>query len=60
MKTKLVALGFGCNIQEVRKDDKDVLYRVRVGPYDDLVELEKSRSKLEELGIKALTVKHRE
>jgi len=59
LKTKLLGLGFKCEIQKVSIDNTDVFYRVRVGPFTDHVALDKSRNKLREMGFETQTVKNR-
>lgn len=56
LKTQLAGLGFKCEIQEQRSGGEDVLYQVRVGPYENPVELETSRLELKELGVEATMV----
>jgi len=58
LKTELVELGFKCEIQKVDTDNANVYYRVRVGPFTDYVALDKSRSKLHELGYETQVVKN--
>ena len=60
LKTKLLGLGFKCEIRRVGLEKTDVFYRVRVGPFTDHVALEKSRKKLRELGFETQAVKNRE
>lgn len=60
LKTKLLGLGFKCEIQKVGLDKMDVFYRVRVGPFTGPVALDKSRKKLRKLGFETHTVENRE
>jgi SPOR domain len=53
LKRQLAGLGFKCDIQEQRSGGEDVLYQVRVGPYEDPVGLETSRLELKEMGVEA-------
>jgi len=59
LKVKLTGLGFRCEIREVRIDDADVFYHVRVGPFAGPEALDQSRQKLDELGIETRMVKER-
>jgi len=59
LKAELLELGFKCEIQEVRIDDTDVFYHVRVGPFADPEALDQSRQKLGELGIETQMLKER-
>ena len=52
LKTKLLGLGFKCEIQKASLDKTNTFYRVRVGPYIDLDTLAQAKQKLDELGIK--------
>jgi len=60
LKQKLVGLGFKCEIQTVSINNKDTYHRVRVGPFADLEVLDKSRQRLDELGIEVRTVGNQE
>lgn len=60
LKAELAKLGFRCDIEVLRSNDTDVLYRVRVGPYDDLAGLREARNRLEASGIEVRTVSPRE
>ena len=60
LKEKLLGLGFKCEIQTVSINKKDTYHRVRVGPFADREALDKSRQKLDELGIESRTVEYRE
>ncbi|MEN8207048.1 MAG: SPOR domain-containing protein [Pseudomonadota bacterium] len=60
LKSKLAELGFKCEVEEVRVNNTEVDYRVRVGPFAGLEALEKSRRKLDDLGIATRTVTNRE
>lgn len=53
LKRQLAGLGFKCDVRALHGSGEDVRYRVRVGPYDALVGLEKSRLELQELGVEA-------
>jgi cell division protein FtsN len=56
-KARLAILGFETDIQTITINNKDTYHRVRVGPFHDLVTLQKARSKLGEQGIETRTVK---
>ena len=60
LKARLSVLGFQCEVQEIRIDDTDVFYRVRVGPFADPEALDQSKRKLDELGFDTQTVSDRE
>jgi len=56
MKNQLLALGFECEIQEVRIDGDKFYHRVRVGPFTSRDRLGEARRKLEEQGIETQIV----
>jgi len=57
---KLTRLGFRGDIQEISITTADVYHRVRVGPFEDLEVLDKSRQALAERGIETQTLEGRE
>ncbi|MFA7242266.1 MAG: SPOR domain-containing protein [Sulfuricellaceae bacterium] len=57
LKAKLALLGVEAVIQTATIPDKGVWHRVRVGPYTDIEELNKTRSALSNTGIQAGLIK---
>lgn len=60
MKARLALMGLEASVQSRDLGDKGVWYRVRVGPYRDVEELNRVRSVLKQNGIDAALVKVRE
>lgn len=59
MKAKLVLNGLDARIEKISIQGKGDYYRVRLGPYAKLEELDTASGKLAQLGIKALRIKVR-
>lgn len=57
LKAKLSLLGVDVGIQEVVVPEKGTLYRVRVGPYAKLDEMNRVRNQIAQSGIQATVVK---
>lgn len=57
LKAKLALNGLVANVQKVTIEGKGDFYRVRLGPYDNLVELDTANQRLKQLGIKALQLR---
>ncbi|MGE5468078.1 MAG: SPOR domain-containing protein [Ignavibacteria bacterium] len=57
LKAKLSLLGVDVGIQEVSVPEKGTMYRVRVGPYAKLDEMNRVRNQLAQNGIQATVVK---
>jgi|TARA_Y100000310_G_scaffold85182_1_gene82006 cell division protein FtsN len=57
MKAKLVLTGFEVSIQHISVQDRGDFYRVRVGPYRTMGEMEAANRKLANMQIKALRLK---
>jgi len=57
LKAKLVLNGLEPHIEKIIVGDKGTYYRVRLGPYSRLDELDASNAKLSKLGIKAIRLK---
>ncbi len=57
LKAKLSMLGVEVSVQEAAVPDKGTLYRVRVGPYAKLDEMNRARNQLSQNGIQATVVK---
>ncbi|HKO87499.1 MAG TPA: SPOR domain-containing protein [Burkholderiales bacterium] len=59
MKAKLALLGLEASVEPAHLQDKGTLYRVRLGPYTDLAEINNVRQTLSQNGISASLVKSR-
>lgn len=57
LKAKLALNGLVTHIQKVAIEGKGEYHRVRLGPYDNLEELNAANRRLHELGIQALRLK---
>jgi len=59
MKARLALLGLEASVEPAHLPDKGTLYRVRLGPYTDLNEINRVRQSLSNNGIQASLVKSR-
>jgi cell division protein FtsN len=59
LKARLALLGLESSVEPVHLEDKGTLYRVRLGPYTDLEEINQVRQALAHNGINAALVKSR-
>lgn len=57
LKAKLVLNGLDARIEKISIQGKGDFYRVRIGPYAKLGDLDTANGKLAQLGIKALRIK---
>ena len=57
LNASLALLGIKADIQKVKINDKDTWHRVRVGPYQDLAELNKMRQRLQEHRIESMLLR---
>jgi cell division protein FtsN len=57
LKAELALAGFRANIQKVTINHDATWHRVRLGPYDNLDELNKVRAQLKQRGMKAILLK---
>lgn len=57
LKAKLALLGVDTGVQEISIPDKGTMYRVRVGPFTNLEEMNRARGLLSQNGIQATVVK---
>ncbi len=57
LKAKLVLNGMEPHIEKIVVGDKGTFYRVRLGPYSRLDDLDATNAKLSKLGIKAIRLK---
>lgn len=57
LKAQLALLGITSHIQEVTIDDTQTWYRVRIGPYQDLNQLNSIRTRLEDNGLPSLLIR---
>jgi cell division protein FtsN len=57
LKAKLVLNGLEPHIEKIIVGDKGTYYRVRLGPYSRLADLDAINAKLSQLGIKAIRLK---
>ncbi len=57
MKLELAEAGFSSTIQHISIQGQGDFYRVRIGPFSSMSELEKVHSRLSRMGIKALRLK---
>jgi cell division protein FtsN len=60
LKAKLALLGVDTGVQEINIPDKGAMYRVRVGPFANLEEMNRARGLLSQNGIQATVVKVKE
>jgi cell division protein FtsN len=60
LKAKLTLLGFDTGVQEINVPDKGTLYRVRVGPFASVDEMNRVRGQLSQNGVQATVVKVKE
>jgi cell division protein FtsN len=59
LKAELVLLGLQTDVQNVTINNRETWYRVRVGPYHNLDDLNEVRSRLRKQGIDAILIKIR-
>lgn len=57
LKAKLVLNGLEAHIEKVAVEGKGTVFRVRLGPYSRLEELDAANGRLSQLGIKAMRLK---
>jgi cell division protein FtsN len=57
MKAKLALAGLVAHIQKITIEGKGEYHRVRLGPYDNIEQLEGAAQQLQKMGIKALRLK---
>jgi len=57
LKAKLALNGLIANVQKVTIEGKGDFYRVRLGPYENLADLDSANQRLKQLGIKALQLR---
>lgn len=57
MKARLALLGLEANIESVTINNKESWHRVRIGPYSNLDDLNRARSRLKQNNIDALLLK---
>jgi len=57
LKAKLALAGLEARIEKVTIEGRGDFYRVRLGPYAKLEDLEAATKQLDQLGIKALRLK---
>ena len=60
LKAKLALMGIEATIQSANVPDKGVWHRVRVGPFSDIEEMNKSRTTLAQSGIQPSLIKVQE
>ena len=60
MKAKLALLGLEANVEATTIPEKGVMYRVRLGPYDKIDEINKVRSQMAQNGIEPSLVRVRD
>jgi len=60
LKAKLALLGVDTGVQEINIPDKGTMYRVRVGPFGNIDEMNRARGLLSQNGIQATVVKVKE
>ena len=60
LKAKLALLGLEANVEATTIPEKGVMYRVRLGPYDRIDEINKARSQLAQNGIDPSLVRVRD
>ncbi len=59
LKARLAFQGVVANIQTVTINDGDTWHRVRIGPSDDLSQLNKTRKRLSDIGVATIVVKNK-
>jgi len=59
LKARLALLGFNPSIQTVTINNKDTWHRVRIGPFENLAQLNSARTKLSENNIASVLLKVR-
>jgi len=57
LKARLALLGVQANVQTANIPDKGVWYRVRLGPYNDPAELDRTRSFLKQNGVESTPIR---
>ena len=57
LKARLTLAGLNAYIEKVTIENKGVFYRVRLGPFENLKELDTVQDKLQPLGLKAMRVR---
>jgi len=57
LKARLALLGVQANVQEANIPDKGIWYRVRLGPYKDPEELNRTRSFLKQNGVESTPIR---
>jgi len=57
MKAKLALLGLEANVEATNIPDKGVMYRVRLGPFEKIEEINRVRSQLAQNGIEPSLVR---
>jgi cell division protein FtsN len=57
LKAKLALLGMEANVQEAEIAEKGKMFRVRVGPFSSVDEMNRARSQLSQNGVQTNTVK---
>jgi cell division protein FtsN len=60
MKAKLALLGLEANVEATNIPDKGVMYRVRLGPFEKIEEINRVRSQLAQNGIEPSLVRVRD
>ena len=60
LKAKLALLGLEANVEATTIPEKGVMYRVRLGPYDKIDEINKVRSQMAQNGIEPSLVRVRD
>lgn len=60
LKAKLALMGFEAGVEPTSLADKGVWYRVRVGPFEKIDEINRARSQLAQNGVDASLVKIRD
>ncbi len=59
LRARLALQGVEANIQTVTINDGDTWHRVRIGPTDDLKQLNKTRKRLSDIGVATIVVKNK-
>lgn len=57
VKAKMALLGLESDVQTVTIDNQQTWHRVRVGPFDELRELNRVRTQLQDQGVEAIVLK---
>jgi cell division protein FtsN len=60
LKAKLALSGLEAGVQEVSIPDKGTMFRVRIGPFRTLDELNRTRTQLSAVGVQASVIKQKE